>query len=217
MLRGRRQEDGTNSRTNRCYPSVSTPAPERIQEEQPYSVVGLLLRHVLGLVHFATRLFHLAARLLFLGAQEAADPSQRVRREDEAGGDEGLAARHHAVAAALLVLAVVGVQGVFPALARQTEGEERIVHDGSLDLGCVFLHDREGLVDFAEATVGDGVGFGNDRSDQAVWFLRVRKNRLDEGFEAAVGDVKRFLSVGIALEGGDGVIDDGIGFEMLTW
>ena len=166
-----------------------------------HSVIGLLLRHDLG--------------LLLLGAQKVAEPGQGIRREDEAGGDERLAARHHAVAAALLVLAAVGVQSVVLALARQTEGEEGIVEDGALDLGRVFLDDREGLVDFAQAAVGDGVGFGDDGSDVAVWFLGVWEDGLDEGLEAGVGEVERFLAVGVALEGGDGVADDGVGCEML--
>lgn len=219
-----------------ALPVCPTPAPY-VSRKSNLSVVGLLLRHTAGvLCHTVAVLCHTvglvlrhtagvfchtvgvlchALGLLLPGAQEAAEPSQGIRREDKAGGDEGLATRHHAVAAAFPVLGAVGVQGVILALARQTEGEECIVQDGSLDGGCVFLDDREGLVDFAQATLGDGVGLGDDRSDESVGFLGVWEDGLDEGLEAGVGEVKRFLSVGIALECGDGVADDGVRCEML--
>ena len=232
---GRGQEMGTKFR----QPMLSvcpTPAPY-VSRKGNLSVVGLLLRHTAGILchtvgvlchtvglvlrHTAGVFCHTvgvlrhALGLLLPGAQETAEPSQGIRREDKAGGDEGLATRNHAVAAAFLVLGAVGVQGVILALARQTEGEECIVQDGSLDRGCVFLDDREGLVDFAQATLGDGVGLGDDRSDESVGFLGVWKDGLDKGFEAGVGEVKRFLSVRIALEGGDGVADDGVRCEVL--
>lgn len=199
----RRQGDGpTKFRQPKLLTIIPTPAPYCLQETlSPLSVISLLLNHILS--------------LLLLGAQEATKPGQRIGREDEAGSDERLATRHDAVATALLVLGTVGVERVLPALARQTEGQEGVVEHGALDLVRVLLHDREGLVDFAEAAVGHGVGFGYDRCHEAVWFLRVGEDWLDEGFETRVREVERFLAVWVALEGRDGVADDGVGCEVL--
>ena len=165
-------------------------------------VVGLLLGHTL--------------RVLLLRAQEVANPSERIGGEDEAGGDDSLSTSHHAVSAALLVLAAIGVQRVILTLTRKTDGEEGVVQHGSLDLGCVLLDDGEGLVDFAQSTFGDGVGLCNDRSDETVRLLCVWKNGLDESLEAIVGELNRFFAVRVTLECGDGVADDRVRCEMLV-
>ena len=71
------------------------------------------------------------------------------------------------------------------------------------------------MVDFGESIGAEGVGFSNVWSDIAVRALGIGDEGSNELLVASIGEVKRFLAVGVGLEGGDGVGDDGIGGEML--
>lgn len=161
------------------------------------------------------RLVRHSLALFLLGTQEAAQPSQRIRRHDESGRDDGLAAGDDAVSAALLVLAAVGAEGVILGLAGQAEWIEGIVQHGALDLGRVLLDDGEGLVDPLEALVGHGVGPVHHWRHVPVWLLGIGQDGLDEGVETMLGEVDGFPAERIALDGLDGVVDDRVRGEML--
>lgn len=71
------------------------------------------------------------------------------------------------------------------------------------------------MVDSGKSIGAEGVGSGNVRSNIAVRALGIGDEGSNELLVASIGKVKRFLAVGVRLEGGDGVGDDGVGGEML--
>ena len=71
------------------------------------------------------------------------------------------------------------------------------------------------MVDSGKSIRSEGVGFGHVRSDIAVRTLGIGDEGSNELLVASVGEVKRFLAVGVRLEGRYGVGDDRVGGEML--
>ena len=160
------------------------------------------------------RVFSLA---LFL-AQELADPRERIARDDQAGGDDGLAASYHAIPAALLILLAPGAEHVVAAAGRGDEWGVHVGEDGVLDAGRLLLDDGKARVDLGQARVGQLIGAAHVRRGIGEGLLRVRRSqhRLHQALVGAGGHADGFLAVRIRLDCGDGVRDDRVGSEVLS-
>ena len=99
------------------------------------------------------------------------------------------------MAAALLVLVVVGVQDIVLALGDFPKGEESGIHGCSLDLIGVLLDNWKRLVNLLQAAVGEGVRLSDIWRHHRVGTLEVWDDWLREGGITMIGDVKGLLTV----------------------
>jgi len=180
-------------------------APTRFRHREPHShrllIASFLLRNLLG--------------LFLLLAQKVCQPREGIARDDQTARDDSLAASDIPISTALLVLVDIGVQCIVLGLTNDVKWEEDEVQHATLQLLCVFLHNREFLVGLAQHTVCDLVGLVDVGCDVAVWLLRVRHNRRYEVLVPGIRDIQRLLAIGVLLDGIDGIRDDGVRLKVL--
>ena len=164
-------------------------------------LVGLVVDHVL--------------HLLLLGLQQGAEEAQRLLRQDQAGRDQRLAAGHHPVTTALLVLGSVGVKDMGLDFAHDSHRVSGVIVDGVPELLGVLLDQRESRVDLRQSLVAEGVCAGQVGGDVAVGFGEVGQEGLRDAVIALVGVLYGLGAVLVALKDGDGVGDEGVGCEVL--
>lgn len=163
--------------------------------------VGLLVHYFLGLL---------------LGLLEpGSEISQRLSRQHQTRRDDSLAGSDDAITTALLVLRAVDLEEILLDVASYTDREPSGVVDGAADLLSIFTDDGEARVDLAQALVAQSIGAGQVRCDIAVGSGEVGQDWLGEAGVGVVAELDGLGAVGVALEEGDGVGDDGVGGEML--
>ena len=101
------------------------------------------------------------------------------------------------------------------ALAEEIKGIVGVVDDGLLYLLCVFLEDRNLLIEFAKPSVTKLVCFSNIRGYVSVRALSVGNEWCKETAIAGVGKAEDLLAVVIVFEDLDGIGYRGVGFEVL--
>jgi hypothetical protein len=163
--------------------------------------VGLLIHHLLSLL---------------LGLLEPSRQiSQRLGREHQARRDDSLAGSDDAITTALLVFRAIDIEEVLLDVAGHTDGKSGGVVDSAADLLGIFADDGEARVDLGQTLVTQSIGAGQVRCDIAVRGGEVRQDGLGDAGVGVVAELEGLGAVGIALEEGDGVGDDGVGGEML--
>lgn len=163
--------------------------------------VGLLIDNIFGLL---------------LGLlQPGGEVGQRLSRQHQARRDQSLAGSHDAIPATLLVFGAVDLEQMLLDIAGDTDRVPGGVVDGAADLLGVFTDDGEARVNLGQTLVAQSVGAGHVGRDITVRSREVGEDWLGEAVVGLVAVLDGLGAVGVALEEGDGVGDDGVRGEML--
>lgn len=160
-------------------------------------------------------LIHNLLSLLLSLLEPSRKISQRLGRQHQARRDNSLAGSNDTIATALLVFGAIDLEEVLLDVASHADRESGSVVDGATDLLGVFTDDGEARVDLGQTLVTQSIGAGQVRCDIAVRSGEVGQNGLGDAGVGVVAELEGLGAVGVALEEGDGVGDDGVGGEML--
>lgn len=153
--------------------------------------------------------------LSLLGVEEGAQDSQGLSREDESGGDSGLALANDALLLVLLGLRRVDLENVVAALDALVVGEEEDVLGVVVEVRGGLLDNGETLVEGVERLVAKRVGTLDVRRDVLVRLGEVRDDGKSEGLVGRVTERDGALSDAVGLDGGDAIGDQRVVEEVL--
>ena len=115
----------------------------------------------------------------------------------------------------LTILIIESPNHILLSLTRQRKRQKSIRLRRFLQLTRVFFDNRKLLVYFAETGVAEFVGAVQVRGEVGVRGLQVGVQGGDEFLVEGLGEGEGFCAVGVLFVEGEGVLDYGVGLEVL--